>query len=219
MSTHVVKPIGQVALPGFLCGLAGAGLAIGLDVMGVLGVAQQRLTEVFQGKPFYQQDFSTWAPHWDWALGGVLAILVALAVLDSPGAWRRFFVGFFALVLLIGVAPLLVLWGKFWSPVVPAVAVIWSWFCAVVYSSQHRMPCDIALHLGEEHIHLKTSEEIIEEVVEEEHIRVETVPFPLPVKKQEQEVSSKSSSGTDELSDGVSRWKPNTSEEASRKEG
>lgn len=216
MSTHVVKPIGQVGVPGILCGLAGTGLAIGLDVLGLLAKLEVRLTEVFKGKPFFHQDFSVWDRQWDWVLAGVLSILVAIAVLDSPGAWRRFFVGLFSVVLIACVVPILVLWGVYWSPVVSIVAVVWAWFCALVYSSQHRMLCDIALHLGEEHIHLKTSEEIIEEVVAEEHIRVETIPFPIPVKKAQKGNADRSESKNSDTEE--ERWKPAEGKDQSRKE-
>lgn len=202
----MVKPIGQVSVPGLLCGLAGAGLAIGLDALNLLGQVQEKVTSIFKGKPFYQQDFTVWESYWDWGLAGILAVLVSVAILDSPGVWRRFFVGLFSVLLIVGVVPVLVLWGTFWSPVIAIIAVVWAWFCSLVYCSQHRMPCDIALHLGEEHIHLKTSEEIIEEVVAEEHIRVETIPFPIPVKKSQD--AREAGDEPEKAQSKDERWKP-----------
>jgi len=70
---------------------------------------------------------------------------IAFAVLDSPAAWRRIVLGLTALVLVLAMVPVCALWQIYFSPFFVVVAYFWAWFCTMMYTSQHVMPCEIGV--------------------------------------------------------------------------
>ncbi|WP_435692054.1 hypothetical protein [Rubritalea sp.] len=167
MQSHAQKPIGSVMLPAILCALTGSILAVGMDLMGYFSAVKAWLYEVWQAEPFLMSESFVVTQYVNWALTVVVSLLVALATLDSANLWRRLLIGAMSLVLLLGAAPCLVLWGVEWMPMMPVVALIWTWCCALMYASQHRMPCD------------SLREELDEQSLE---LKVETIPFPIKKK-------------------------------------
>mgnify|MGYP007004889949 CR=1 FL=1 len=76
------------------------------------------------------------------ALGALCSFGIAFAMLDSSAAWRRIVLGLTALVVLLAMVPVCALWQIYFSPFFVVVAFFWSWFCTMMYTSQHIMPCE-----------------------------------------------------------------------------
>lgn len=190
MSYVVNKPKGSVVLPALMCGLAAVALAVGLDVMGYFASVDAGLMAAFAEAPFYLQEPLVLAQGWSYFAAALGGWLVAVAVMDCVGSWRRWLVGGMSVMVAFGFCPVLMLWGIFWSPVVLCAAVLWGWFCAMVYTSQHLMPCEISEGVSVDSV---ISEEIISDV------KVETIPFPVPFKSSEKKDD-----------DGSERWQPKT---------
>lgn len=82
---------------------------------------------------------------------------IAYAVLDSAGLWRRIVLGITAVVLTLAMVPAFAVWDIYFSPFVQLVGVFWSWFCVVLYTQHHQMPCD-PMHVD---IQMGPSEELL----------------------------------------------------------
>jgi hypothetical protein len=78
-------------------------------------------------------------------LAAMFSFGIAFAVLDSPAAWRRIVLGLTALVLVLAMVPVCALWQIYFSPFFVVVAYFWAWFCTMMYTSQHVMPCEIGV--------------------------------------------------------------------------
>jgi hypothetical protein len=142
MQSHSEKPTGTITLPALLCALTGSVLAVGMDLMGHFAAVELWLHQVWLAEPFYLNEPIVVISYANWAISFVVSWLVALAVLDSANMWRRLLLGAFSFVLVLGAAPCLVLWNVEWMPMVTVLSLMWSWCCALVYASQHQMPCD-----------------------------------------------------------------------------
>ena len=78
-------------------------------------------------------------------VAAIFSFGIAFAILDSPAAWRRIVLGLTALVLVLAMVPVCALWQIYFSPFFVVVAYFWAWFCTMMYTSQHVMPCEIAV--------------------------------------------------------------------------
>ena len=139
------KPEGTVVLPALLCASTGTILSVGLELMGFYQSGSAYLTALWSGAPFYLQDPMTLGTIGNWVLTWVLSFLVVIAMMDTAGLWRRILLALVALLLMLGAVPCLVLWGGLWDPITSLVALLWASCCAVIYTLQHRMPCEHSL--------------------------------------------------------------------------
>jgi hypothetical protein len=136
-----IRPLGHVAVPVAVIGSLSILLAVGLDLLGILGRLNEAVLEkVSQGKdPVFPNSLPD-------GLGWLVAVLcgfaLPFAMLSVAGAWRRWVLWISTLFLMVSWIPVLVL--AAYAPVicVPLVGVFWSGMCALVYASRHQMPCD-----------------------------------------------------------------------------
>lgn len=77
-----------------------------------------------------------------WLATGFFAFGLAVAILGTPDLWRRLVLWITSLVLIAAWAPVLVLAAHAPNITAPWIATLWSGVCAIVYASNHRMPCD-----------------------------------------------------------------------------
>lgn len=170
------KPMGFVAVPAMLCALTGTLLAVGLDFMGYFGGLNQSLLKLWRAEPFLlDQNAVSVGVEYHWPVAMIMSLLVAWFVLDSAFIWRRLLVGAMMLTAVLGFAPALMLWGIVVYPFAVAAAVLWTWFCAVVYTSQHLMPCEkVGAQTPPER-----EEVSAEEPTERVELHTETIPFPV----------------------------------------
>jgi len=147
MTKPKTKPLGEVMLPAFICGVVGAVLTIILALIGRYADLDLSLKEYYMGEPFYMPESSSagWHPAWDWFLVIVLTFGVSYSVLDTDKQWRRVMIILLFAVVVILSSPVLMLWDVFWSPITVFIGVLWSWMCAFIYSCQHTMPCELLL--------------------------------------------------------------------------
>ena len=141
-STYTKKTMGTIWLPTLLCASCGSLLAIVLTLLGLLmpwKVAFQQF--VVDGK-FYDGESHFVQAEVEWVVCVVLSLALCASLLDSAGILRRLFILLAASTLLIGACFSMALWGMTFSPVAVLIAVVVSSICAVVYASQHTMPCE-----------------------------------------------------------------------------
>jgi len=203
MNSHY-KPTGSVTLPAMMCGVAAAALAIGLSIMGYFEDGDLWLKGEFAKEPFYLVEPEFLNEWWGYVAAVIGGWFVAVAVMDSAGWWRRCLVGAMSFVVAVGFSPVLMLWGIYWSPIILVVAVVWGWFCAMVYSGQHLMPCDVPFQTvsevdDKEVVDITEDEEVLP-FAEEEPIQVETITFPVRFKSVDEDVV--------EDKEGAERWQP-----------
>lgn len=117
-------------------------LGIGAEVLGVF----EGLTEELRGR--WQAEGVEIRS--EMGLPGLVGVLVTAAacfgviaaIFGSPGGGRRCLLGVSFLFLSVTLAPAFVVWGIFWKPFGVVLAVLWSWFSAMIYAQTHVMPCD-----------------------------------------------------------------------------
>ncbi|MEO1857833.1 MAG: hypothetical protein ABGY95_10800 [Rubritalea sp.] len=165
MSSKTTNPVGTVRVPALLCALTGTVLAVSMERMGFLNEATSLLTQFWEREPFFLVDPEVISSEWNWLVAFIVSWGVAYFTLASDQLWRRLLIGLMAGIILAGFMPSLALWGILWLPVVTGIAVLWSWACAMLYSGQHAMPCEVGV----------TAKEAVS-------MRVEMVPRPMKKK-------------------------------------
>lgn len=135
-------PDGRVDVPGLLYGSVGLALSFALHWVGLFKRADAWLFDLLH-KPLFQEGVPD-LPSASLLLvcSAVFCYGVAFAVLDSPELWRRVVLGVTAIVLTLAMIPAFAVWNVYFSPFVQLVGVFWSWFCVVIYTQHHQMPCD-----------------------------------------------------------------------------
>ena len=135
-------PEGKVGVSGLLYGSVGLALSFALYWIGMFRRADAWFFDLL-----HEAWFSGGVPHL--ASVSIVVIVaaifcygVAFAMLDSAATWRRFVLGVTALVLTLAMVPAFAVWNVYFSPFVPVVGVFWSWFCVLIYTRHHQMPCD-----------------------------------------------------------------------------
>lgn len=142
MKNHSSLPEGKRALPGALCGLAGALIVAGLWVLEYSTTADLLLKDWFSSIDF-QVVIHYVCPQVEMLVASiVLAFVISWIVLDCEGFARQSFVILLVLVLLVGTSLLGALWGWLLNPLLASVAVCSSGLLAMLYALQHSMPCD-----------------------------------------------------------------------------
>ncbi len=123
-----------------ICGLSMA-LAAGLELFGMLERANAGLARlVSRGGA---ETFAKHLPEWTiWLTAGLFAFALAVAILGTPGHWRRVVLWITATVLMAAWAPVLSLASHSPDISAPWIATVWSGVCSIVYAANHRMACD-----------------------------------------------------------------------------
>lgn len=140
--TDTIYPEGKLAGSCLLFGGLSLALAFALQSLGL-----------FQQGDIWLQQYLSWmfseslrmtAPdHLLFIVAAIFSFGIAFAVLDSPAAWQRLVLGATALFLVLTIVPACALWQIYFSPFLVGVAFFWAWFCAIMYASQHAMPCEL----------------------------------------------------------------------------
>ncbi len=116
-------------------------LAVGLDVLGIMGAVNQMISKLVSHGAV--QSFTKALPVWAvWLVTVVLSFGLPLAVLAVAGTWRRLVLWITAMVLMAGWAPVLALASHFPDIGAPFIVTLWSGVCGLVYASSHRMESD-----------------------------------------------------------------------------
>ena len=138
---HPNRPAGTVLVPTAAIGGLSVALAMGMELLGV----HQRMTPVI-ARLVSRQGAETFPNHLP-AVVVALATMgfafgIAFAILSTSGILRRAILWLTPSVLLAASAPVLSL--AAYSPDIssPWIATFWAGVCALVYSANHRMPCE-----------------------------------------------------------------------------
>ena len=135
-------PLGRVDIPGMLYGSVGVVLSFTLYWLGVFKRADSWLFD-FLHKPLFHEGVPELLSMVIMAtVAAVFCYGVAFSVLGSAGLWRKIVLGVTAIVLTLAMVPAFAVWNIYCSPVLQLVGVFWSWFCVVIYTQHHQMPCD-----------------------------------------------------------------------------
>ncbi len=131
----------HIGLAVLSAGAMALALAAGLQFLGVLAKLDALLEGMFSPGGMNPQPQSL-DPILLWGGTVVLAFVLPAVILNVPGAWRRLVVwgGTIALTLCWG--PVLLLAAHKPGIGVALVAVLWSGFCAMFYSTNHVLPAD-----------------------------------------------------------------------------
>lgn len=135
---HIHPPRGHVPLPAAAIGSLAMLLAGGLAAFGQL----QRV-DAWLSLRFLPGNAANDLPAWlVWLGTAVVAYGLAVAMLGSPGTWRRLVLWISALVLILAWVPVLGL-ASYRPCITPwLVAGVWSGLCSLAYVRNHRMPCE-----------------------------------------------------------------------------
>lgn len=151
--------MGTIGVPSLFCAITGTVLSVSVDMMGYLQKASEWLARFWEQDPYFLVEPIVLQREAEWVITFVVCWLVAALTLGSLGTWRRMMVGLMVIVVLLGFAPTLMLWGILWLPWMYLIALIWTWACALIYGAQHQMPGEV-------------------QPENELNMKVETIPFP-----------------------------------------
>ncbi len=139
-TTHP-RPSGHVLVPSAAIGGLAVILVAGLDALGFLDRTNERIAQWVSRNG--AETFPKQLPEWALWLGTVLfAFGLAIAILSTPGLWRRGILWITSMALVAAWAPVLGIAAH--APEISGtwIAAFWSGFCAMVYTANHRMACD-----------------------------------------------------------------------------
>jgi hypothetical protein len=130
-----------VALPAAAIGALSLLLAAGLELTGMLAIADKAVAD--QVARHVAGGFPLRIPDWGvWLCTAVLSFGTAAALLGTPGRLRRVMLWLSGVILVGAWAPVLGLAAHAPEIAAPWIATIWSGICSLVYASRHRMPVD-----------------------------------------------------------------------------
>ncbi len=139
MSRHLPAnlPRGHVFMPAAAIGSLAMVLAAGLAAFGLLDRIDRAVAATVSVSGTSLRPIP---PAIIWLGAAVVSYLLALAMLGSPGTWRRVVLWSTTVMLMAAWAPVLVLAAR--QPAIAAwlVAATWSGACSFVYARNHRMP-------------------------------------------------------------------------------
>lgn len=139
-SAHPYPP-GKVVSSCLLYGAVGLALALAMHLLGMFEQGDIGLKQSLSGLTS-DLFLVVVSDSLLFAVAALFSFGIAFAVLDSPAPWRRVLLGVTALVVLLAMVPVCALWQIYFSPFLVVIACFWAWFCAMMYASQHTMPCD-----------------------------------------------------------------------------
>ncbi|MBC7980211.1 MAG: hypothetical protein H7Y36_06585 [Armatimonadetes bacterium] len=131
----------HIGLAVFATGVMALGLAAGLKLLKVVDRLDEVLVRLFSpaGLGAAAQEMDAWVL---WAGTGIMAFFLPAVILNIPGNWRRLMLWGITLVLTSAWGPVLVLCALKPNIGVALVAVLWSGFCAMFYTTNHVLPVD-----------------------------------------------------------------------------
>ena len=127
-----------------LYGTVGVCLALAMHAVGLLKRGDDWLLGILLGPVFHGQLPSVLSLPVLILVAAVFCFGLAFVVLDTVGTGRRVLIGVTVLVLVLAMVPTLAVWNIYFSPFLIVVGMFWSWFCTMMYVSQHLMPCEAA---------------------------------------------------------------------------
>lgn len=132
---------GHILIPGLTIGGLSITLAVGLAAFKAIDRANLWIATLVSrgGRETFPKHLSD-AVIWTAAI--LLGIGIAIAILATPGTWRRLVLWISAVILTAAWAPVLSLAAHAPDIAVPWIATVWSGVCALVYTSNHRMDPD-----------------------------------------------------------------------------
>jgi hypothetical protein len=122
-------------------GVMALALAAGLSFLGLMGKMDGLLENVFSPKGMAAPAKSL-GPIALWGGSALLAFILPAVILNVPGLWRRMVVWSLTFALTLAWGPVLLLAAHKPEIGVALVAVLWSGFCAMFYTSNHVLPVD-----------------------------------------------------------------------------
>ncbi|MFM2197214.1 MAG: hypothetical protein RLZZ505_646 [Verrucomicrobiota bacterium] len=131
----------HIGLAVFSAGAMALALAAGLTFLGLMGKVDALMESMFSLKgmasaPNSLSDFLLWGGS------ALLAFLLPAVILNVPGLWRRLVIWSLTFALTFAWGPVLLLAAHKPQIGVALVAVLWSGFCAMVYTTNHVLPVD-----------------------------------------------------------------------------
>lgn len=134
---------GLVLWPSLLYGFLGVVLAFILQKLGLFESANKYVSQLIVTYFSEGEQMVFLSTLVSIAIAVLCSVGVAWVVLDSRGAWRRMIVVVSSVVLVLALAPTLAVWNVYFSPFFVLVSVLWASLCSFLYTSYHRMPCDV----------------------------------------------------------------------------
>jgi hypothetical protein len=116
-------------------------LAGGLQFLGLMGRLDEMLGGMFSPKGIVAPAMVL-DPLVLWLSTAALAFALPAVILNIPGSWRRLVVWGVAIALTLAWGPVLILAAHKPQIGVALVAVLWSGFCAMFYTTNHLLPVD-----------------------------------------------------------------------------
>ena len=131
----------HIGLAVLAAGVMALALAAGLRFLGLIGKMDGFLEQFFSPKGMGTQPNSL--SHFAlWGSSALLAFILPAVILNVPCLWRRLVVWGFTLALTLAWGPVLLLAAHKPEIGVALVAVLWSGFCAMFYTTNHVLPVD-----------------------------------------------------------------------------
>ncbi len=134
------RPTGHVIVPAAAIGGLSIILVLGLELLKVLDRLNSGIARlVSQGETVFPKHMPGWCL---WLAVVCLPLLLAAAILGTPGNCKRLILWITAMVVISAWAPVLHLAAHAPDIGAPWIATLWAGICSLVYSNNHRMPCD-----------------------------------------------------------------------------
>lgn len=126
-------------------GIMALALAAGLDFLGIIRKMDAFLSHLLSPQSMPSPTISL-NPSVLWGGSAILAFLLPAIILNIPSLWRRLLVWSLTFVLTLAWGPVLLLASHKPEITIALIAVLWSGFCAIFYSSNHALPVDQTPH-------------------------------------------------------------------------
>lgn len=140
--SHREKPEGHVPVPLTIFAFVALFLGVATELLGIFRALNRVLREACtNGGLVFHSEMGLSDPV------GILITAAAVfglvgAILATPGGGRRAIVGLSGLFLTLALVPAFAVWGIYWNPFGPALAVFWGWLSSTIYARSHHMPCE-----------------------------------------------------------------------------
>lgn len=131
----------HIGLAVLAAGAMALGLAAGLHFLGLIGKMDGVLGNMFSPKGM-EPPPNTLSHIELWGGSALLAFILPAVLLNVPGLWRRLVIWGLTFALTFAWGPVLLLAAHKPEIGVALVAVLWSGFCAMFYTTNHVLPVD-----------------------------------------------------------------------------
>lgn len=122
-------------------GAMALGLAGGLQFLGLMVRLDDLLGRLFSPKGMGSLQLEI-DPAVLWFASAALAFALPAVILNVPGLWRRLVIWGGTIALTVAWGPVMILAAHKPQIAVALVAVLWSGFCAIFYTTNHILPVD-----------------------------------------------------------------------------